>query len=201
MHIDVKLEEKKKKINKIPSNQKIFDEYTISQFWFARFLLDTGSYHLSEIINQRLNAQDQRVLGLEHPDTLTSMGNLASTVWNQGRWKEAEELDVQVMDTRKRMLGLEHPDTLASMANLAFTFWSLDLKNEAIELMSEVIEYRQKNISSDHPDTIQSIFTLLKWQDKIKKKGPDRKPLRCVRFPHRRVRFPNRRDRFPPRPG
>ena len=33
------------------------------------------------------------------------MANLASTYWNQGRWEEAEELEVQVMETSKRMLG------------------------------------------------------------------------------------------------
>ena len=69
----------------IPSNQKIFDEYTTSQIWFARFLPSTGSYHLTEIINQRLNAQNDKVLGLEHPDTLTSMANLALKNRNQGR--------------------------------------------------------------------------------------------------------------------
>jgi hypothetical protein len=31
--------------------------------------------------------------------TLTSMTNLASTYRNQGRWKEAEEMEVQVMET------------------------------------------------------------------------------------------------------
>ena len=31
------------------------------------------------------------------------MANLASTFWNKGRWDEAEELDVQVMETRKRV--------------------------------------------------------------------------------------------------
>jgi hypothetical protein len=41
----------------------------------------------------------KRVLGEEHPSTLTSMANLASTYRNQGRWKEAEELEVQVMET------------------------------------------------------------------------------------------------------
>jgi len=30
------------------------------------------------------------------------MGNLALTYRNQGRWKEAEELGVEVMETRKR---------------------------------------------------------------------------------------------------
>jgi hypothetical protein len=41
------------------------------------------------------------------------MANLASTYWNQGRWTEAEKLDVQVMETRKTVLGPEHPDTLS----------------------------------------------------------------------------------------
>jgi hypothetical protein len=63
----------------------------------------------------------KRVLGQEHPDTLTSIANLASTFWNQGRWKEAEDLFVQVMETRKRVLGQEHPDTLTSIASLAST--------------------------------------------------------------------------------
>ena len=61
----------------------------------------------------------KRVLGPEHPDTLTSMANIASTYRSQGRLEEAEELNVQVMETRKRELGLEHPDTLTSMADLA----------------------------------------------------------------------------------
>lgn len=60
----------------------------------------------------------KRVLGNEHPDTLTSMAHLAWTFWNQGRWKEAKELEVQVMETSKRVLGQERPDTLTSMSNL-----------------------------------------------------------------------------------
>ena len=47
----------------------------------------------------------KKELRLEHPDTLSSIANLASIYLNQGRWKEAEELEVQVMEIRKRMLG------------------------------------------------------------------------------------------------
>ena len=61
------------------------------------------------------------VLGKDYPDTLTSMANLASTYRNQGRWKDAGELEVRVMETRKEMLGQDHPDTLTSMANFAAT--------------------------------------------------------------------------------
>ena len=51
----------------------------------------------------------KRVLGLEHLDTLTRMSILASTLLNQGLWKEAEQLETQVVETSFRMLGLEHP--------------------------------------------------------------------------------------------
>ncbi len=41
---------------------------------------------------------DSKVLGLEHSSTLTIMANLASKSWNQGQWKEAEELEVKVIE-------------------------------------------------------------------------------------------------------
>ena len=45
------------------------------------------------------------MLGQEHPDTLTSMVNLALTYKAQGRWKKAEGLEVNVLETRMRVLG------------------------------------------------------------------------------------------------
>jgi Tetratricopeptide repeat len=47
------------------------------------------------------------------------IGNLASTFWNQGRWKEAEELDERVMERSLKVLRQEHTDTLTSMNNIA----------------------------------------------------------------------------------
>ncbi|KAF2689812.1 hypothetical protein K458DRAFT_458742 [Lentithecium fluviatile CBS 122367] len=66
----------------------------------------------------------KRELGKEHHSTLTSMANLASTYRNQGRWKEAKELEVEVIETRKRVVREEHPSVLTSMANLAHTLKS-----------------------------------------------------------------------------
>ena len=58
-------------------------------------------------------------LGEEHPDTLASMAGLAATYTEQGQWKEAEALQVVVMEKRMHAWGEEHPDTLTSMGNLA----------------------------------------------------------------------------------
>src|SRR5947209_3483605 len=90
-----------------------------------------------------------RVRGQEHPDTLTSMANLTSTYRNQGRWKEAEELEVQVMETRKRVLGQEHPSTLTSMANLASTYMNQGRWKEAEELDVQVMETRKRVLGAE----------------------------------------------------
>ncbi|KAF8337227.1 hypothetical protein F5887DRAFT_890802, partial [Amanita rubescens] len=52
----------------------------------------------------------------DHPDTFTSMANLASTYRNpsQGRWDEAQKLDVT-----NATKTTDHPDNLTSMTNLA----------------------------------------------------------------------------------
>ncbi|KAJ6452194.1 hypothetical protein C8R45DRAFT_1040855, partial [Mycena sanguinolenta] len=46
------------------------------------------------------------------------MANLAATYENQGRWKDAEALEVVVMEMSRLVLGEEHPDTLISMGNV-----------------------------------------------------------------------------------
>ncbi|KAI4260721.1 MAG: hypothetical protein LQ352_000113 [Teloschistes flavicans] len=91
---------------------------------FALAFSEAGRWKEAEELEVRVMQTRKRVLGEEHPSTLSSMANLASTYWNQGRWKEAEGLEVQVMETRTRVLGEEHPSTLTSMANLVYTWTS-----------------------------------------------------------------------------
>ena len=42
----------------------------------------------------------------------------ASTYWSQGRWEEAEQLEVKVIKTSSASLEADHPSTLNSIANL-----------------------------------------------------------------------------------
>jgi Tetratricopeptide repeat len=61
----------------------------------------------------------RRVLGEEHPDTLSSMNNLAFTLQGQGRNDKAVNLISECVRLRNQILGAEHPDTLDSSAALA----------------------------------------------------------------------------------
>ena len=59
--------------------------------------------------------------GLEHPDTLKAMNNLASSYYATGRKDEALKLFEEVLPLRRKVNGPEHPDTLmAMMAAAAF---------------------------------------------------------------------------------
>jgi hypothetical protein len=79
---------------------------------------------------------------------------------DQGRLKEAEELGVQVMETRKRLLGPEYLDTLSSMDNLAFTWKRQGKDSRALQLMEECVQLRLQMLSMNHPYTNSSLAAL-----------------------------------------
>ena len=57
--------------------------------------------------------------------------NYGLVFYEAGYWNEAEQLQVQVSETRKRVLGVGHPHTLMSMGNLASTYWNQGRWKEA----------------------------------------------------------------------
>jgi tetratricopeptide (TPR) repeat protein len=77
--------------------------------------------------------------------TLASMIYLASTYYWQGQWKEAEELDSQVLQIKSKILGERHAETLKSMVNLASSYrnqgrWKAaeELQLRALGLMGSI---------------------------------------------------------------
>jgi tetratricopeptide (TPR) repeat protein len=86
--------------------------------------------------------------------------NVGKTYFSEGRWKKAEELFTQVIQTRKRVLGEEHPDTLTSMADLASTLWSQGRWKEGEELEARVMEMRKRVLGEEHIDTLTSMGNL-----------------------------------------
>jgi Tetratricopeptide repeat len=76
----------------------------------------------------------QKVLGPEHPSTLTSMSDLAWVLSRQGKYVEAEQIDRQTLQLMHKVLGPEHPDTLTSMINLALVLSSQGKYVEAVSL-------------------------------------------------------------------
>jgi tetratricopeptide (TPR) repeat protein len=126
------------------------------------FLSEEGEYKDSERLNVRCYETCQVVLGDEHPDTLTSMSNLAVIYWHQGKLQEASDLGERVLEARRRVLGVEHPDTLTSMSNLASLYQHQGKLQKASDLGERVLEARRRVLGEEHPDTLMSM-SLLAW--------------------------------------
>lgn len=74
---------------------------------YGLYLSYNGRYNEAEIPFKRVMEARKTKLGVDHPYTLTSIANLASTFWKQGRLDEAEKLQVQVMEMSKTKLGVD----------------------------------------------------------------------------------------------
>ncbi|KAH7122353.1 kinesin light chain 3, partial [Dendryphion nanum] len=84
----------------------------------------------------------------------------SAALYSDGRWKEAGELILQVIKTRKSVLGEEHPDTLTNIADLASTYRNQGRWKEAEELFVQVIKTRRRVLGEEHPNTLTSIANL-----------------------------------------
>jgi tetratricopeptide (TPR) repeat protein len=61
----------------------------------------------------------EQVLGPNHPDTASSLNNLAALYGNQGQYAEAESLLQRALAIYEQVLGPDHPDTASNLNKLA----------------------------------------------------------------------------------
>ena len=116
------------------------DDHSNRSKW--RRLLPHAMYTLS---HSRADDDDEEKLDL--------VWRSAKALYSDGRYGDAEELQMQVMETRRRVLGDEHPDTLITMANLGR--WQ-----EAEELQVQAMQTRRKVLGDEHPSTLVSMANL-----------------------------------------
>ena len=125
----------------------------------GRFLRDDGKISDSEqLLLQAIDIHTE-ISGLDHPDTLTIMNDLAETYWAQGKRAESAALHEEVLEKNKRILGKEHPNTFKSMNNLAWTYLAQGKTVEAAALL-EVLEKRKRILGDEHPDTLTTMDNL-----------------------------------------
>ncbi|TFK33887.1 P-loop containing nucleoside triphosphate hydrolase protein [Crucibulum laeve] len=125
-------------------NRAYYDDIYVH---FAIVLSENGNWTEAEKLQVEVMEKRQQLLGPAHPDTLTSIANLAATYSNQGNWNEAEKLEVE---KTQQLLGPAHPDTLTSMENLAQTYLNQEKWTEAKILLVKVARKREIKLSLDH---------------------------------------------------
>ncbi|MFE8986514.1 tetratricopeptide repeat protein, partial [Streptomyces collinus] len=130
--------------------------------FYARFMeaavLATGNGNELAVRRRlaELGADQARVLGADHPATLTSRHALAETLAGQGHFDEAAPIYAEVAAARARVLSPEYPDTLTSRHGYAVCIGALGEYGEAVRLSAEVAAVRARVLGPEHPDTLSS---------------------------------------------
>ena len=99
-------------------------------------------------------------LGPDHPDTLSSMQNLACAYDDLGRYGDALALFEETLALRKAKLGPDHPDTLRTMNDLARVYGLLGRYADALALGEETLALLKAKLGPDHPDTLITMWCV-----------------------------------------
>jgi serine/threonine protein kinase/lipopolysaccharide biosynthesis regulator YciM len=99
-------------------------------------------------------------LGPDHPDTLTSMNNLALSRKAVGQLAKALPLYEETLKLKKAKLGADHPSTLQTMNNLGEAYRVAGQLHKALPLFEETLKLQQATLGADHPDTLISMNNL-----------------------------------------
>jgi hypothetical protein len=98
----------------------------------------------------------RRLLGDEDVSTLRAASSLAQALSGQGKFVQAEKLQLGVYAISKRLLGAEHPDTLNHANNLATTLADLERFSEAEVVHRDVQTAARRLFGAEHPNTLTS---------------------------------------------
>ena len=126
----------------------------------GKVYMDLGLYAQSEPLIKESLETLRRLLGEEHPETLSAGQDMATLLDLAGRYPEAEALNRQVLEARSRTLGPDHPDTLTSMNALANSYGRQERFEEAEKLHRQVLAARQRVLGADHRDTAKTMLGL-----------------------------------------
>ncbi|HEV2374139.1 MAG TPA: tetratricopeptide repeat protein [Streptosporangiaceae bacterium] len=112
-------------------------------------------YAEAEHMLRQLLIDQQRILGEEHPDTMTSQRVLARLTGLQGRYVEAEHMYRGLLADRQRLLGDEHPETLATRHGLAGMVERVGNHAEAEQMFRDLLGDQQRILGEDHQECLE----------------------------------------------
>ncbi|KAH2223445.1 hypothetical protein KXV27_006709 [Aspergillus fumigatus] len=118
-----------------------------------------GSEH-PDTLTSISNLGYKKVFSSKHPDTLTSISNLGIVLARQGKYKEAEVMHWQALQGYEKVLGSEHPNTLASISQLGSVLDDQGKYEEAEAMHRQALQGYEKVLGSEHPSTLTTMHNL-----------------------------------------
>jgi len=108
----------------------------------------------------RALAGRENSLGKDHPDTLSTVNDMASVYSEQGDYNKALEWYGRALTGLENSLGKDHPDTLLPVNGMASVYLEQGDYNKALEWFGRALAGREKSLGKDHPSTV---YTASCW--------------------------------------
>ncbi|KAJ6545982.1 P-loop containing nucleoside triphosphate hydrolase protein, partial [Mycena vulgaris] len=160
-------------------DEKLYSIHPLVHSWSRSTLTDQGQSHYlmiaivgmsiwgildqdSQLASLKLLPHVDSLLGRTlniNPDFRREYGRL---YYYAERLKNAEHLQLAVLEHQRNVMGDIHPDTMPAMRALASTYRRQGKYKEAEELEVVVLEKQKKILGEDHPDTLL-IMGNLAW--------------------------------------
>jgi tetratricopeptide (TPR) repeat protein len=102
----------------------------------------------------------QRILGANHPDTLTAEHYVAAAVSDRGHHADAEVMFRQVLAKKLDVLGPEHPSTLSTRHWIAGVLARQGRPEQAEAESRLVLDARRRILGAKHPGTLATLHDV-----------------------------------------
>ncbi|KLU88796.1 hypothetical protein MAPG_07779 [Magnaporthiopsis poae ATCC 64411] len=93
-------------------------------------------------------------------ETSALLTRISDYLYDRGRWREKEPVDVKAYELRKKALGETHPHTIRSMATLATTYFARGKYGDGEKISIEMLALQRKVLGDKHPSTIRNMAGL-----------------------------------------
>jgi tetratricopeptide (TPR) repeat protein len=139
------------------------------------YLTESAQYEQAEPLLQHALDIRERALGPDHPNTATSLNNLAALYWAQGKFEQAEPLQERSLAITEKSLGLDHPDVAIRLNVLALLYSGQGKYELAEPLYLHALTISEKILGPDHPTVatrLNNLALLYKDQGKYAEAEP-----------------------------
>lgn len=111
-------------------------------------------------VNNEILETQATILGKQHPDYATSLGNLATLYHSVGELRQAKQCLSEAAQTTRAILGDQHPRYAGSLNNLAMLHLALNEPGQATSLLSKAMDIRREVYGTQSQEYAQSLNNL-----------------------------------------
>ncbi|MGH3261667.1 MAG: FxSxx-COOH system tetratricopeptide repeat protein, partial [Trebonia sp.] len=127
---------------------------------WVRYQWKVGEYEACLNLANRLDAAWSGQLGEDDQQTLLLRFHIANVMRSQGRFGEARDLDMAVLNRQRTTLGSDHPHALMTAGSLAADNRALGNFREALDSDQRTYASFKQQFGEDHPRTLTAAFNL-----------------------------------------